>query len=60
MEAALAARDEETARRLVAGLVGQVLTESVTAIEWERPELVRMLDELWRRCHLGVTVASIR
>ncbi len=59
MEAALSATDEPTARRMVAGLVGQVLTESVTAIEWERPELVQMIDALWRRCHLGVTVEDL-
>ena len=59
MEAALTATDEPAAQRLVAGLVGQVLTESVTAIDWERPELVAMLDALWRRCHLGVTVADL-
>ena len=59
MESALAASDEPAARRMVAGLVGQVLTESVTMIEWERPELVAMLDILWRRCHLGVTVDDL-
>jgi len=59
MEAAIVATDEATARRMVAGLVGQVLTESVTAIDRERPELAAMLDALWRRCHLGVTVADM-
>ena len=59
LETALAATDEATARRMVAGLVGQVLTESVTAIDWERPELVIMLDTLWRRCHQGVTVDEL-
>ena len=59
LEAAVAARDEGSARRLVSDLVKQVLTESVTAIAWERPELVRMLDALWRRCHLGVSVADL-
>ena len=59
MEATLTATDEPAARRMVAGLVGQVLTESVTALDWERPELVAMIDTLWRRCHLGVTVEDL-
>lgn len=59
LEAALAATDEAAARRMVAGLVGQVLTESVTHLDWDRPELVRMLDQLWRRCQHGVTVDDL-
>ncbi len=59
LETALATTDEASARRMVAGLVGQVLSESVTTLDWERAELRAMVDVLWRRCHLGVTVDDL-
>ncbi len=59
MEAAVATTDEAQAVRLVAGLVGQVLSESVTDLSLEIPSLLPMIELLWRRCHLGVTVADL-
>ncbi len=59
MEAALATTDEAQAMRLVAGLVGQVLSESVTHLGFANPAMRAMVDLLWRRCHLGVTVAEL-
>lgn len=59
IEAALLTTDEAQAARLVAGLVGQVLSESVTDLRIEIPALFPMIELLWRRCHLGVTVADL-
>lgn len=59
MEDALAAPDEDSARRSVELLISQVLAESVTDLSLDRPALRAMVDMLWRRCHHGVTVDEL-
>ena len=59
MESALEAADEAGAVRGVKALVAQVLAESVTDLSLDRPALRAMVDQLWRRCHHGVTVDEL-
>ena len=59
MEAALTAPDDGTSHLLVAELINQMLSESVTDIHFDHPALGKMLDRLWRRSHLGLTADEL-
>ncbi|HYE04742.1 MAG TPA: AraC family transcriptional regulator [Planctomycetota bacterium] len=59
MDEALAATDENERTEILKRCVRQVLDESVSELAWEHPAMGRMVDALWQRLHLGVSVDDL-
>jgi len=59
LDHAVVASDGGQRRTLLNQLIAQVLAESVDALDFGTPAVQRMVQTLWHRLHLGVSVADL-